>query len=78
MKERGAWILSNEPEVARGISKLLRFPGVQQRVPYSHSTIYQLMGQGKFPKPIRLGARAVAWRESDIDEWIASRSEAGQ
>jgi prophage regulatory protein len=55
--------------------KFLRLGEVQKRVPYSRSTIYQLASQGKFPKPLNLGARAVAWLESDIDEWIASRIE---
>lgn len=52
---------------------LKRLPDVLNRVGYSRSTIYQLITQGKFPKPINLGARAVAWLESDIDEWIAAR-----
>lgn len=53
--------------------KLLRLADVRDRVPYSRSTIYQLISQGEFPKPVSLGARAVAWLESDIDEWIAAR-----
>ena len=53
--------------------KFLRLVEVRNRVPYSRSTIYQLVAQGKFPKPINLGARTVAWLESDIDEWIAAR-----
>jgi prophage regulatory protein len=52
---------------------LKRLPDVLRRVGYSRSTVYQLIAEGKFPKPISLGARAVAWLESDIDEWIASR-----
>lgn len=55
--------------------KFLRLAEVQQRVPYSRSTIYQLIAQSKFPKAISLGARAVAWLESDINEWIAARIE---
>lgn len=58
---------------------LKRLPDVLTRVGYSRSTIYQLIARGKFPKPISLGARAVAWLESDIDKWIAERIEgAGQ
>jgi len=53
--------------------KLLRLAEVRNRVPYSRSTIYQLIAQGKFPKPISLGERAVAWLESDIDAWIEAR-----
>ena len=58
--------------------KFLRLAEVQRRVPYSRSSIYQLASQGKFPKPVSLGARAVAWLESDIDAWIDSRIESGR
>jgi len=53
--------------------KFLRMSEVQNRVPYSRSTIYAKIQKGEFPAPIDLGARAVAWLESDIDAWIASR-----
>lgn len=53
--------------------KFLRLAEVQRRVPYSRSTIYLKVSRGEFPAPINLGARAVAWLESDIDNWIASR-----
>ena len=58
--------------------KFLRLAEVRNRVPYSRSTIYQLIAEGKFPKPINLGARAVAWLESEIDNWIAERISAGK
>jgi prophage regulatory protein len=54
-------------------AKFLRLSEVRNRVPYSRSTIYQLISQGKFPQPINLGARAVAWLESDIDQWMTNR-----
>lgn len=53
--------------------RFLRLAEVQVRVPYSRSTLYQLIAQGKFPKPINLGARAVAWVEDDVDKWMADR-----
>lgn len=53
--------------------RFLRLDDVRVRVPYSRSTIYQLMAQGKFPKPIKLGERAVAWIAADIDKWMADR-----
>ncbi|WP_442781004.1 helix-turn-helix transcriptional regulator [Alteromonas sp. a30] len=28
---------------------------------------------GEFPRSIRIGARAVGWLESDIDQWIETR-----
>lgn len=37
------------------------------------STIYRLMAERKFPSPVRLGPRAVAWRRTDLDEWSEAR-----
>jgi len=31
------------------------------------------MSLGSFPKSIPLGGRAVAWLESEVDEWMESR-----
>jgi prophage regulatory protein len=31
-----------------------------------------------FPRPVRLGVRAVGWRESDIVAWLASRKTTDQ
>jgi predicted DNA-binding transcriptional regulator AlpA len=31
------------------------------------------MKEGKFPKPIHLGANMVRWKKSDIDNWLAER-----
>lgn len=53
--------------------KFLRLSDVRSRVPYSRATIYRLISVEQFPRPFSLGARAVAWRESDIDSWIQAR-----
>ena len=45
-------------------------PVLQNKVPLAKSTIYQKMSEGTFPKPIKIGARAVAWLESDVDAWL--------
>ena len=58
--------------------KFLRLAEVQRRVPYSRSTIYAKISRGEFPAPIDLGARAVAWLESDIDGWIEARIAMGR
>lgn len=52
---------------------LLRLPHVQMRTGLSRSTIYLRISENRFPSPISLGGRAVAWIESDIDEWIEER-----
>ena len=56
------------------IDKILRRPAVEAATGLSRSTIYQMMSTGLFPKPIRLGPRAVGWRESDLSAWLEERA----
>ena len=53
--------------------RLLRFKEVMLIVGLSRSTIYCLIGQGRFPQQVLLGQRAVGWRESEVHAWVASR-----
>ena len=53
--------------------RILRLPEVQARTGLSRSTIYLRLEQGRFPRPVALGARAVGWIESEIDAWIRER-----
>lgn len=39
----------------------------------SKASIYRDMERGEFPKPIRTGQRAVAWRGEDLNRWKESR-----
>jgi len=52
---------------------MLRRPQVQARTGLPRSTLYHWMKHGKFPQPVKLGERLVAWRESDINKWLDSR-----
>jgi len=56
-----------------------RRPMVEEMTGLSRSSIYAKMDarnphyDPEFPKPVRLGKRAVAWRESEILVWMHSR-----
>jgi prophage regulatory protein len=54
---------------------ILRLPEVKVRVGLSRSAIYLAVSRAEFPRPVQLGARAVGWLESEIDEWIRGRVE---
>jgi prophage regulatory protein len=54
---------------------ILRLPAVKARTGLSRSTIYLRVSQGKFPKPVSLGARAVGWVEAEIQEWLQQQIE---
>lgn len=58
--------------------RILRLPQVQDKTGYKHTAIYEMVKAGSFPAPISLGARAVGWIESEIDEWIDRRIEASR
>ncbi|HHQ4530938.1 TPA: helix-turn-helix transcriptional regulator, partial [Aeromonas hydrophila] len=50
--------------------KLIKLKEVVEMTTLSKATIYRLMKNGKFPCAIHLGAKAVAWKLSEIIEWI--------
>lgn len=54
------------------MDKLIRIPEVMEATGWSRSHIYALVAQGRFPKPLKLGLRAVAWRESEVAAWQES------
>ncbi len=56
--------------------RFLRRPEVEARTGLSRGTIYAKMNEGTFPRPCRVGKRAVAWRGEDIERWIAQQIEA--
>ena len=56
--------------------RLLRRTDLEARLGVTRATIYRLMREGDLPSPIRIGARAVRWHESEIDAWLASRPRA--
>jgi prophage regulatory protein len=43
-----------------------RDPPVPPIIPVGKSTWWQGVRDGRFPKPIKIGARATAWRVDDI------------
>ena len=54
---------------------ILRRKQVEKRTGLSRSTIYLRIQNGTFPRPIKLGARAVGWLENEIEAWLTARIE---
>ena len=55
--------------------KILRLPVVLDRTGLSRSTVYLRVTEVRFPRPVSLGARAVGWIETEVEEWIARQIE---
>lgn len=53
---------------------LFRLPAVCAEVGLSESHVRALARDGDFPKPLKIGKRAVAWRSDDLFAWIAARA----
>lgn len=58
------------------MTTLLRLPVVIEKTGLSRSSIYAKLEKGEFPKPVKLGERAIAWRDNEIADWISNRPDA--
>jgi len=54
----------------------VRLPAVMAVTGLGKSSVYWLISQGTFPKPVKLGKRASGWLVSDLEAWAASRQQA--
>ena len=50
--------------------RFLKLKEVMQKTALSRSAIYRKMDQGSFPQTVSLGDRAVAWIDSEVEEWM--------
>jgi prophage regulatory protein len=53
--------------------RLIKLKEVIQKTSLGHSSIYKFISEGTFPKQVSLGAKSVAWLESEIDDWIMEK-----
>lgn len=61
------------PETEPKPDALRRKPWVLGIVPAGNSKLYAMIAAGEFPPPVKIGPNSVAWRESDVFEWIRTR-----
>ncbi|MEJ6849547.1 AlpA family transcriptional regulator [Sinorhizobium fredii] len=60
------------------VQKILRLPEVMAATGYGEQAIYKKINNPNddFPRPVKLGPRAVGWLESEIEAWQLARIEA--
>ena len=74
---------TNRPSTPRrqtagtAIPRLLTLRDVTAATALSRSSVYALMAESRFPKPLRIGSRAVRWVEQEVLDFIASRPRGG-
>ncbi|WP_283189852.1 AlpA family transcriptional regulator [Pseudomonas sp. PMCC200344] len=57
--------------------RILRLPEVQIRIGFKRAHIYNLISQGRFPKSVQLGPRAVGWDSFAVEKWVEDRISGG-
>jgi prophage regulatory protein len=50
--------------------RILRIPQVIELTGLKKTSLYLMIKSGKFPRPVRIGKRAVGWKLSDLKEWL--------
>jgi prophage regulatory protein len=61
------------------IQRIIRLPETSNRTGKKRSTIYDTLNpkspryDSSFPRPLKIGARAIGFYESEVQAWIESR-----
>lgn len=58
--------------------EMIDLPQVMTKTTLGKSTIYAYVKEGKFPAPIKLGNRAIAWVEKEVSDWLDERVKASR
>ena len=58
------------------IKQMYRLPEVMKMTGLSRSSIYLRVSTDEFPKPVKIGRRAIGWPEESIIAWQAKMMEA--
>lgn len=64
---------AESPAASASDRRILRRPEVEKKIGFKRAHLYNLMKQGKFPRAVRLGVRAVGWDSAEVDQWLANR-----
>lgn len=65
-----------QEEPSDGAVRFVRYTQLRQvkGIPFSRVHINRLEKAGRFPRCVRLGPNTIAWREDELDNWSAARS----
>ena len=61
--------------VNKMLPQIYRRTDIEKQFGISRSTIYAMMAEGRFPKPVKLADRAVGWLEEDLKNWFDNMQE---
>ena len=50
--------------------RYLRIKQIKKMIPISHTTIWNWVKKGEFPKPIKIGANTTVWEYDKVKEFL--------
>ncbi len=50
-------------------TRFIKLPKVEATTSLKKPTIYRMIKEGKFPRPVKLNKRSVAWVECEVLDW---------
>lgn len=50
--------------------RIIRLRTVLDRTSLSRTTLYRKMGEGTFPRQVKISVHGAGWRESAVQRWI--------
>lgn len=53
--------------------RLIRLPEVIHKCGFGKSTLWKIVKEGNFPKPVYSVRRLTSWVESEVDAWIEEK-----
>jgi prophage regulatory protein len=56
------------------LDKIHRLPSALAITGLCRTALYDRLKEGQFPEPVRIGPRAIGWRESDLATWVNTRA----
>lgn len=51
-------------------TRLIRLPEVLRRLGVGRTLLYQLVSEGRLPRPVKITPRLSAWLEADVEAFI--------
>lgn len=58
--------------------RFMRRREVLELLGLSHTTVYKMVDEGRFPRPLRIGPNTTRWRSDQITEWMEAQMKAAE
>ena len=66
-------------QVSNGSVKLLRLPAVMEMTGISRSSVYRLVQENKFPKPVHVAVpKMTVWPSDVVEQWVQTQLDEGR